>query len=93
MVIMTRLTASQLREDMATAINKVAFGGERIVLQRNNKDVAALVSVEDLNLLRELEDRADLAEIKKALKDPGSNIPWKENPRKQREPHPAKELC
>jgi prevent-host-death family protein len=78
MVIMTRLTASQLREDMATAINKVAFGGERIVLQRNNKDVAALVSVEDFNLLRELEDRADLAEIRKALKDPGANIPWKD---------------
>ena len=75
---MTRLTASQLREDMATAINKVAFGGERIVLQRNNKDVAALVSVEDLNLLRELEDRADLDEIKKALKEPGSNIHWKD---------------
>ena len=47
---MTRLTASQLREDMATAINKVAFGGERIVLQRNNKDVAALVPMEDLTL-------------------------------------------
>jgi prevent-host-death family protein len=78
MVVMTRLTASQLREDMATAINKVAFGGERIVLQRNNKDVAALVSVEDLNLLRELEDRMDLAEIKKALKEPGANIPWKD---------------
>ncbi len=75
---MTRLTASQLREDMATAINKVAFGGERIVLQRNNKDVAALVSVEDLNLLRALEDRADLAEIRKALKEPGANIPWKD---------------
>ena len=75
---MTRLTASQLREDMATAINKVAFGGERIVLQRNNKDVAALVPVEDLNLLRELEDRADLTKIKKALKEPGSNIPWKD---------------
>jgi PHD/YefM family antitoxin component YafN of YafNO toxin-antitoxin module len=78
MVIMTRLTASQLREDMATAINKVAFGGERIVLQRNNKDVAALVSMEDLNLLKELEDRADLAEIKKALKEPGANILWKD---------------
>jgi len=75
---MTRLTASQLREDLATAINKVAFGGERIVLQRNNKDVAALVSVEDFNLLRELEDRTDLAEIKKALKEPGTNIPWKD---------------
>jgi hypothetical protein len=63
---------------MATAINKVAFGGERIVLQRNNKDVAALVSMEDLTLLRELEDRADLADIKKALDEPGSNIPWED---------------
>ena len=75
---MTRLTASQLREDMATAINKVAFGRERIVLQRNNKDVAALVPMEDLTLLRELEDRADLEEIKKALAQPGSNIPWED---------------
>jgi len=75
---MTRLTASQLREDMATAINKVAFGGERIVLQRNNKDVAALVPMEDLTLLRELEDRADLVEIRKALEEPGSNIRWED---------------
>lgn len=50
---MTRLTASQLREDLADTINKVAFGGERIVLQRNKKDVAALVSMDDFNLLRE----------------------------------------
>jgi hypothetical protein len=63
---------------MATAINKVAFGGERIVLQRNNKDVAALVPMEDLTLLRELEDRADLVEIRKALEEPGSNIRWED---------------
>jgi hypothetical protein len=63
---------------MATAINKVAFGGERIVLQRNNKDVAALVPMEDLTLLIELEDRADLVEIRKALEEPGSNIRWED---------------
>lgn len=75
---MTRLTASQLREDLATAINQVAFGGERIVLQRNNKDVAALVSIEDLSFLRELEDKLDLAEMKKAMNEPGANIPWED---------------
>jgi mRNA interferase RelE/StbE len=75
---MTRLTASQLREDLSSAINKVAFGGERIVLQRNNKDVAALVSMEDLSLLRELEDRLDLEEIKQSLKESGSNTRWDE---------------
>jgi prevent-host-death family protein len=75
---MTHLTASQLREDLASALNKVAFGGERIVLQRNNKDVAALVSIEDLSLLRALEDKLDLEEMKKALDEPGANIPWED---------------
>jgi len=73
---MTRLTASQLREDLATAINKVAFGGERIVLQRNKKDVAALVSMQDLALLRALEDRADLADARTARTEKGPNIPY-----------------
>ena len=75
---MTRLTASQLREDLANALNKVAFGGERIVLQRNKKDVAALVSIDDLTLLRRLEDRLDLARMRKALDEPGANISWEE---------------
>ena len=73
---MNRLTVSELREDLSTALNKVAFGGERIILERNNKEVAALIPIEDLALLRELEDRADLAAIKKAMKEPGRNIPW-----------------
>jgi prevent-host-death family protein len=75
---MTRLTASELRDDLATALNKVAFGGERIILRRNNKDVAALVSMEDLALLRELEDKEDVAEMERAMKEPGPNIPWEE---------------
>jgi PHD/YefM family antitoxin component YafN of YafNO toxin-antitoxin module len=75
---MILLTASELREDLSTAINKVAFGGERIILQRNKKDVAALVSIDDLILLRQLEDRADLAEIRKAMNEPGSDISWED---------------
>lgn len=75
---MTRLTASQLRQDLADALNKVAFGGERIVLQRNNKDVAALVSIEDLSLLRALEDKLDLEEMKEAMEEEGANIPWED---------------
>jgi PHD/YefM family antitoxin component YafN of YafNO toxin-antitoxin module len=73
---MTRLTASQLREGLADAINKVAFGGERIVLQRNDKDVAAIVSMDDFNLLRALEDKLDLEAMQEAIAEPGANIPW-----------------
>ncbi len=73
---MTRLTASQLREGLADAINKVAFGGERIILRRNDKDVVAIVSMDDFNLLRELEDKLDLDAMKVALAEPGADIPW-----------------
>ena len=73
---MTRITASQLREQMASAVNKVSYGGERLVLQRNGKDIAAIISIEDLNRLLDLEDRSDLAEMEKALREPGANIPW-----------------
>ena len=79
---MTRLTASQLREDLATAINRVAFAGERIILRRNKKDVAALVPIEDLALLEKLEDRLDYEDAEKVLaemeKSGEKPIPWDE---------------
>jgi prevent-host-death family protein len=75
---MTKITASRLREDLASTINKVAFGRERIILQRNGKDVAALVSIEDLTLLRKLEDRLDLADMNQAIEEPGANIRWED---------------
>jgi antitoxin Phd len=73
---MARLTASELREDLANVINKVAYTGEKIVVQRNGKDMAALVSIEDLELLQELEDQYDLETIRRAKEEPGENVPW-----------------
>jgi prevent-host-death family protein len=81
---MNRLSTSELREELSTALNKVAFGGERIILHRNNKDVAVLVSIADLALLRALEDKLDAADIKKAMEEPGPNIPWKTAKKKLR---------
>lgn len=72
---MTRLAASLLRKQLADTLNRVAYSGERIILERRGKDVAALVSVEDLGLLEELEDRIDLEAARAALKEPGS-VPW-----------------
>jgi len=68
--MMSRLAAGAARKDLAEILNKVAYGKERIVLQRRGKDVAALVPVEDLALLEELEDRVDLEEARRALADP-----------------------
>lgn len=73
---MTRIPASKAREQFADILNDVSFRGERVVLHRHGKDVAAIVSVEDLALLEELEDRYDTEAACAALDEPGANIPW-----------------
>ncbi len=72
---MTRLTASKARAHFAEILNRAAYRGERIVLHRRGKDLAAVVPVEDVALLEELEDRLDVEAAKKALKEEGT-IPW-----------------
>jgi len=64
---MTTLTASKVREGFSETLNRVAFGKERVVLHRHGKEVAAVVPIEDLKLLQELEDRIDLADARAAL--------------------------
>jgi antitoxin (DNA-binding transcriptional repressor) of toxin-antitoxin stability system len=65
-MIMTRLAASRAREDFTDTLKKVGEG-ERIVLHRGKKDVAAIVPLKDLRLLEQIEDRMDLDDARKAL--------------------------
>jgi prevent-host-death family protein len=66
-----RLIASltQARADFADLINRASYGGERIVLERRGKQLAALVPIEDLDLIQDLEDKVDARDIAKALKE------------------------
>jgi prevent-host-death family protein len=73
---MTRLRASKARQEFSDTLNRVVYGGERIVLERRGRDLAAIVPMGDLELIRALEDRVDLQKAKKALKEKGS-ISWK----------------
>ena len=77
---MTRLAASAAREDFTDTLKRVARGGERIILRKGRKDVAALVPLEDLKLLQRIEDRLDLDDARKALSDSRKKgekpIPW-----------------
>jgi antitoxin Phd len=66
---MVRLNASDARNDFSEVLNRVAYQGERIVLHRRGKDVAALISLEDLALLEKFEDAQDLRDAKAALKE------------------------
>lgn len=78
---MTRIPATAVRDTFSDTLNRVAFKGERIVLERHGKAVAALVSVEDLELLEDLEDRLDEAAVLAAREEPGT-VPYEEVRRK-----------
>jgi antitoxin Phd len=75
---MTRISASELRKDTAEALNRVAYGKDRIVLHRRDKDVAVLISMEDYTLLRDLENRLDVKAIRKSKAKRGKNVDWED---------------
>ncbi len=66
---MTRINVMDARRTFSKTVNRVAFGRERIVLERRGEDVAAIVPVEDLVLLEEMEDRMDVEAAREALKE------------------------
>lgn len=75
---MGRIATSEVRKNLSEALNRVAYGGERLVVHRRNKDLAVLISVEDAELLEELEDHLDVEAARKALTKGGKSIPWDE---------------
>jgi prevent-host-death family protein len=75
---MARISASKARSDLADVLNRVAYNGERVLLHRRGKNVAAVVPVEDLAFLEELEDRLDLEDARASLAEvrKKGTIPW-----------------
>jgi prevent-host-death family protein len=70
------MTMTAARRELPEAVNKLVYGnGEPIVLSRRGKDLAAIVPIEDLRLIEELEDRMLSEKAKRALKEKG-RIPW-----------------
>ena len=47
----SHISVSRAREFLADLVIEVAFRGERVILTRHGKPIAALVSVEDLETL------------------------------------------
>ena len=68
------------RDEFSDLVNRVAYGKERVVLTRRGKPLAAVVPLEDVELLERLEDRIDLDEARAALaeaRDDGT-VSWEE---------------
>ena len=72
---MDALNITVAREQLRELMDRVVHNGERVVLSRYGKPSAVLVSVEDAELLELIEDKADLAEVKKAMKNPNP-VDW-----------------
>jgi prevent-host-death family protein len=72
---MLRLSASKAREEFAEVVNRAAYKGERTLLHRRGKDVAAVVPVADLVLLEQIEDRMDIEAAREAMKERGT-VSW-----------------
>jgi antitoxin Phd len=53
---MTRMEATRARQEFADAINRVAYRRDRIVVSRRGKDVAVIVPMDDLELLKRCEE-------------------------------------
>jgi prevent-host-death family protein len=71
----TKLTASVARQNFSDVLSRAEYRGERVIVHRGRKAVAAVVPIEDLELLEKLEDEIDIAVAREALKDPHT-IPW-----------------
>lgn len=72
---LSAVSLGELRKDLGEFVNRARFAGERTAVTRHGKTVAAIVSVEDLELLDELERRADLEALREARReDDGTRI-------------------
>ena len=74
----TKISTADARKNFADIVNKVAYGNESIVLTRRGQDVAALVSMDELKLLQQIEDHIDIEDAKQALAGSGKNVPAEE---------------
>jgi prevent-host-death family protein len=63
---MEKVSVAEARGKFSEVIGRAAFGRERIVVERRGKPIAAVVPIEDLQRLEELEDQAALAELLRA---------------------------
>ena len=75
---MTKVSTVEARGQFSEIINRSAYAKERIVLTRRGKEVVAMVPIEDLRVLEELENRIDLEDIEMALSNPDNkgHIRW-----------------
>ena len=77
---MAILEATKAKDTFGDTLNRAAYGKERIILTRRGKPIAALVPLEDIALLDELENAADADEVRLAREEvaQGDVVAWED---------------
>jgi prevent-host-death family protein len=70
---MTTISAEEARNQLSDIVNRAAYAKEHIVLTRRGKKMAAIIPVDELELLEslmdELEDKMDVAAAAAAIEE------------------------
>ena len=66
-----KVSIGQVKRDISELINRVAYGGEKIILTSRGKDKAAIISMEDFERLQVLREArfAVVREIRESAPD------------------------
>jgi prevent-host-death family protein len=64
---MATMTVAEAKNRFSDVLRRAEYGGERVIVERHGKPVAAIVSTEDLRRLEAAEDAADLRDAQTAL--------------------------
>jgi prevent-host-death family protein len=73
---MRKVNATDLHRRLGAIINRTRRG-DRITIHRRGKPAAAIVPIEDLELIERYEDELDIRLARKARREKG-RIPWEQ---------------
>lgn len=66
-----RMTTTEAQDNFDETVNRVASGEDRVILSKDGKDVAAVISIEEFwfleRIIADLEDEIDLEDARAAL--------------------------
>lgn len=69
-----KVASTAARSEFADIVNRAAYAGERVIVHRRKKPVAAVVPISDLELLEQIEERIDLDDARKRMTEPA--VSW-----------------
>ena len=63
------INTADAKEEFSELINRVSHHKERIILTRRGKEVAAIIPIEDLQLILQIQNKSDLEAATESLKE------------------------